>query len=116
MGSSVLVSIFEGGYQPLNALTGLAALREAGHDTDFIDAYVEGVDIERLKQYDTIILPVPLFDSLNSAIQVCNDLDKAGCNAERVMFGQYATITRPISARATPITWSPASGRCRSFR
>ncbi|WP_319773457.1 arsinothricin biosynthesis radical SAM protein ArsL [Breoghania sp.] len=100
MGSSVLVSIFEGGYQPLNALTGLAALREAGHDTDFIDAYVEGVDIERLKQYDTIILPVPLFDSLNSAIQVCNDLDKAGCNAERVMFGQYATINAPyLSAR-----------------
>jgi hypothetical protein len=39
MTSSVVVSIFEGGYQPLNALTGLAALRKAGHDTDFIDAY-----------------------------------------------------------------------------
>jgi hopanoid C-3 methylase len=92
MPSSVVVSIFEGGYQPLNALTGLAALRKAGHDTDFIDAYVEGVDIERLKAYDTIILPVPLFDSLMSAIKICDDLDRAGCTAQRVMFGQYATI------------------------
>lgn len=92
MTSSVVVSIFEGGYQPLNALTGLAALRKAGHDSDFIDAYVEGVDIDRLKAYDTIILPVPLFDSLMSAIKICNDLDRAGCNAQRVMFGQYATI------------------------
>ena len=92
MGSSVLVSIFEGGYQPLNALTGLAALRSAGHDTDFIDAYVEGVDIARLSRYDTIIFPVPLFDSLMSAVRICEDLERAGCTAERVMFGQYATI------------------------
>ncbi|MFW8635312.1 arsinothricin biosynthesis radical SAM protein ArsL [Cribrihabitans pelagius] len=92
MPSSILVSIFEGGYQPLNALTGLAALRNAGHDTDFLDAYVEGYDIERLKAYDTIIFPVPLYDSLNSAIQLSRELDAAGCTAEKVMFGQYATI------------------------
>lgn len=95
MASSILVSIFEGGYQPLNALTGLAALRNAGHDTDFLDAYVEGYDIEKLKTYDTIILPVPLFDSLNSAIQLSKELDAAGCTAEKVMFGQYATINAP---------------------
>ncbi|MBM7068587.1 arsinothricin biosynthesis radical SAM protein ArsL [Actibacterium sp. 188UL27-1] len=92
MSSSILVSIFEGGYQPINALTGLAALRNAGHDTDFLDAYVEGYDIDRLKDYDTIILPVPLFDSLNSAIRLCKELDDAGCTADKVMFGQYATI------------------------
>ena len=95
MQTSILVSIFEGGYQPLNALTGLAALRNAGHETDFLDAYVEGYDIEKLKQYDTIILPVPLFDSLTSAIQLCKQLDEAGCTAEKVMFGQYATINAP---------------------
>ena len=92
MSSSILVSIFEGGYQPINALTGLAALRNAGHDTDFLDAYVEGYDVDQLKDYDTIILPVPLFDSLNSAIQLCKELDDAGCKADKVMFGQYATI------------------------
>jgi radical SAM superfamily enzyme YgiQ (UPF0313 family) len=95
MTSSILVSIFEGGYQPLNALTGLAALRNAGHDTEFLDAYVEGYDIEKLKSYDVIILPVPLFDSLNSAIQLSKELDEAGCTAEKVMFGQYATINAP---------------------
>jgi hopanoid C-3 methylase len=95
MTSSVVVSIFEGGYQPLNALTGLAALRQAGHDTDFIDAYVDGIDIERLKAYDIIIFPVPLFDSLMSAIRACVDLDRAGSTAQRVMFGQYATINAP---------------------
>lgn len=100
MASSVLVSIFEGGYQPLNALTGLAALRRAGHETDFIDAYVEGVDLERLGRYDTVIFPVPLFDSLMSAVQVCNDLERVGSRAERVMFGQYATINAPyLSSR-----------------
>jgi hopanoid C-3 methylase len=96
MGSSVLVSIFEGGYQPLNALTGLAALRGAGHDTDFIDAYVEGVDLARISRYDTIIFPVPLFDSLMSVVRICEDLDHAGCKAERVLFGQYATINAPF--------------------
>ena len=95
MTSSILVSIFEGGYQPLNALTGLAALRDAGHDTDFLDAYVEGYDIEKLKGYDVIILPVPLFDSLTSAIQLSKKLDAADCKAEKVMFGQYATINAP---------------------
>jgi radical SAM superfamily enzyme YgiQ (UPF0313 family) len=99
MPSSVVVSIFEGGYQPLNALTGLAALRQAGHATDFIDAYVDGIDIERLKAYDIIIFPVPLFDSLMSAIRVCNDLDRAGSTAQRVMFGQYATINAPYLSR-----------------
>mmetsp|Transcript_156 Transcript_156/g.503 ORF Transcript_156/g.503 Transcript_156/m.503 type:complete len:425 (+) Transcript_156:2547-3821(+) len=95
MGSSIVVSIFEGGYQPINALTGLSALREAGHDTDFLDAYVEGYDIEKLKEYDTIIMPVPLFDSLNSAIQLTKELEEAGSKAETVMFGQYATINAP---------------------
>lgn len=95
MSSSILVSIFEGGYQPINALTGLAALHDAGHDTDFLDAYVDGYDIKKLSQYDTIILPVPLYDSLNSAIQLCKELKAAGCKAETVMFGQYATINAP---------------------
>ncbi len=95
MVSSVLISIFEGGYQPINALSGLAALRNAGHETDFVDAYVEGYDINQLSEYDVIIFPVPLFDSLNSAIQLCKELDDAGSKAERVMFGQYATINAP---------------------
>ena len=95
MTSSILVSIFEGGYQPVNALSGLGALREAGHNTDFLDAYVDGYDIDQMKGYDLIILPIPLFDSLNSAIQLCNELDASGSKAEKVMFGQYATINAP---------------------
>ncbi len=99
MTSTVVVSVFEGGYQPLNALTGLSALRQSGHDADFIDAYVEGVDIERLKTYDTIIFPLPLFDSLMSVIRICDDLDDAGSTAQRVMFGQYATINAPYLSK-----------------
>ncbi len=90
--TSVVVSIFEGGYQPVNALTAVAALRDAGHSVDFIDGYVDGYDTDRLAKYSIIILPVPLFDSLNSAIQLIKLLREAGCKAEIVLFGQYATI------------------------
>lgn len=95
MSSSVLVSTFEGGYQPLNALSGLAALRDAGHETDFIDGYVDGYDLERIAAYDTVVLPVPLFDSLTSAVQLCGQLKDTGSKADIVMYGQYATLNAP---------------------
>ncbi len=92
MKESIIVSLYEGGYQPLNALTGLAALRDNGYETEFWDAYVHGVDAERFSQYDIIILPVPLFDSLSAAIALCRDLRENGCTSRIVMYGQYATI------------------------
>lgn len=99
MPSSIIVSTFEGGYQPLNALSGLAALHDAGHETDFLDGYVEGYDLDRIASYDVVILPVPLFDSLNSAVQLCGQLKAAGSQAQIVMFGQYATLNAPYLAR-----------------
>ena len=92
MKESIIVSLYEGGYQPLNAMTGLAALRDRGYEVAFLDAYVDGFDIDQLKSYETIVLPIPLFDSLNAAVELCRELREGGCSSRIVMYGQYATI------------------------
>jgi radical SAM superfamily enzyme YgiQ (UPF0313 family) len=95
MRDALIVSTFEGGYQPLTAMTATSALSAAGFDVDLLDIYVEGLNTERFKDADTIGISVPLFDSLNAGIQVAQQIRSANPSANIVFFGQYATINAP---------------------
>jgi radical SAM superfamily enzyme YgiQ (UPF0313 family) len=92
MSDALIISTFEGGYQPMTAMTAASALSVAGFDTDLLDIYVEGPDPGRFKNTDTIGISIPLFDALNAGIQVANQARNANPSANIIFFGQYATI------------------------
>lgn len=92
MGIAVL-STFEGGYQPITALTACTALADAGEEVNFCDLYVAGTDsINDFADHDIIAISVPLFDSLTPAVSVATQLRTSNPDACLVFFGQYATI------------------------
>lgn len=43
----LVASTFEGGYQPLNAISATTALLDADIEAQLIDIYVEGLALER---------------------------------------------------------------------
>lgn len=95
----VVTSIFEGGYQPVTALSAFAALREGGHDARFVDLYVEGPEaLGRHEEAPVFAVSVPLFDALKSVPQVVGQIKAFRPDARIVFFGQYATINAGLLA------------------
>ena len=92
MVNALVVSTFEGGYQPLTAISGATALSNAGADVDFLDVYVEGAVLERVRDRDVVAISVPLYDSLMTGIHVASDIRAINPGVKVVFFGQYATI------------------------
>lgn len=92
MSDVLIASTFEGGYQPMTAISAATALAAGGFDVDFLDIYVNGLELDRFKKADVIGVSVPLFDSLNAGIQLANEIRANNRSAKIVFFGQYATI------------------------
>jgi radical SAM superfamily enzyme YgiQ (UPF0313 family) len=92
MSDVVVVSTFEGGYQPNTAISAASALRAGGADVDLLDVYVEGPAMERVAGASMVAVSVPLFDSLSAATQIASQIRVANADAPIVFFGQYATI------------------------
>ncbi|KAA5843597.1 radical SAM protein [Pseudomonas chlororaphis] len=88
----LVASTFEGGYQPLNAISATTALLDADIDAQLIDIYVEGLCIERFGGADLVFICVPLFDSLTAGTQLAKTLKEAHPDQKICFFGQYATI------------------------
>jgi len=88
----LIVSTFEGGYQPMTALSAATALGSSGFDVGFHDIYVDGLDAGRFGEAGVIGISVPLFDALNAGIQVAGQIRQTNPDANIVFFGQYATI------------------------
>ncbi len=88
----LIVSTFEGGYQPISALAAVTALVEHNFEADLLDVYVDGVDEEKISSADIIALSMPLFDSLESGVQLLKQIENVNKTAPRIAFGQYATL------------------------
>lgn len=88
----LIVSSFEGGYQPISAATACAALSENGFDTSILDTYVDGVREDILKEANLVAISIPLFDSLYSGIEIAKIVKEINKNAHVSFFGQYASI------------------------
>ncbi|AJX30978.1 arsinothricin biosynthesis radical SAM protein ArsL [Burkholderia oklahomensis] len=93
MANYLVVSTFEGGYQPNTALSAATALRNAGFDsTKLLDTYVDGIPDGVFDDADVIAISMPLFDSLQAGLQLTDQIRKANPTAIIVYFGQYATL------------------------
>lgn len=88
----LVVSIFEGGYQPMTVATAVTPLLEAGFEVSVLDTYVDGVQEDRFLDADLIALAIPLFDALQAGIELSAIIRKANPQAHITFFGQYATI------------------------
>lgn len=89
----VVVSSFEGGYQPVTALSAYTALKNAGfQNTSFHDTYVDGVSDDIFKDAGLVAIAVPLFDALQAGLRLSEMIKSAKPEAKIVFFGQYATL------------------------
>ncbi|TWC11109.1 MULTISPECIES: arsinothricin biosynthesis radical SAM protein ArsL [unclassified Pseudomonas] len=88
----IVATTFEGGYQPLTAISAATALIDAGFDVQLVDVYVEGLVESMFSDADIVCISVPLFDSLQAGIQLADKISEWNPKAIKVFFGQYATI------------------------
>lgn len=93
MTNHLVVSTFEGGYQPNTALSAATALRNAGFEnTRFLDTYVDGIPADAFEDADVVEISMPLFDSLQAGLQLTAQVRQSNPTAKIVYFGQYATL------------------------
>ncbi|WP_160673592.1 RCCLKC-tail radical SAM protein [Clostridium sp. C8-1-8] len=95
----LLVSNFEGGYQPISIATAYSALIENGFNTTILDTYVEGIREDILGDAELVAISIPLFDALFSGIEIAKTVKKLNKNVHVTFFGQYASIN---ANRLTP--------------
>lgn len=94
MNTAVILSTFEGGYQPMTAISAASALELAGLNVKLVDTYVEGVEtaLHVIADKDFVAIAIPLFDSLTSGIELSRQIRKVNKKAKIIFFGQYASI------------------------
>lgn len=96
---TAVLSIFEGGYQPITALSAFTALCEGGHDPSFLDLYVDGPEaVDQLGEMDFVAIAVPLFDALKTVPDIVTRVKASSPAARIAFFGQYATINPNLLA------------------
>lgn len=89
----LVISSFEGGYQPITAISAYSGLKNAGYEnTHFHDTYVDGIPENLFSNADLIAISVPLFDALQAGLQLSEMIRATAPNAQIVFFGQYATL------------------------
>lgn len=92
MSKILLVSNFEGVYQPQTVATATTPLLEEGFRVSVLDTYVEGIKSEYFAEPNLVAISVPLFDSINSAVEVAKRVRETNSDAHITFFGQHATI------------------------
>src|SRR3989440_3284773 len=88
----LLASTFEGGYQPLTLASAATPLVEAGFPVSVLDTYVNGVDTRPLEKADLIAISLPIFDSVQSGLELARQARTLNPDAHITFFGQHATI------------------------
>jgi radical SAM superfamily enzyme YgiQ (UPF0313 family) len=94
----LLVSTFEGGFQPLSVASATRHLLDASIDVGVLDTYVDGVDDRRLGEASLVAVAIPLFDSIRPGIEIARRVRSANPKAHVTFFGQYATISPKLLA------------------
>jgi hopanoid C-3 methylase len=88
----LLVSTFEGGFQPMTVASATTPLLEAGYTVSVLDTYVEGIREEMFREPDLVAIAIPLFDALYPGIEIAQRVRQVNPTAHITFFGQYATI------------------------
>ncbi len=88
----LLVSTFEGGFQPITIASAATALIEGHMDVTALDTYVDGICEELFTSPQLVAISIPLFDALQPGIEIAKRVRAINPNAHITFFGQYATI------------------------
>jgi radical SAM superfamily enzyme YgiQ (UPF0313 family) len=88
----LLVSNFEGGYQPLTVAAAATPLLEEGFEVSTLDTYVDGLQEDRFVDPDLVAISVPLFDAVHPAVEIAKRVRAVNPGAHVTFFGQHATI------------------------
>ena len=92
MTRTLLVSTFEGGFQPMTVASAATHFLEAGLDVTVLDTYVEGVREELFPGAELVAISIPLFDALTPGIEVAQRVRQHNPRAHVTFFGPYATL------------------------
>jgi radical SAM superfamily enzyme YgiQ (UPF0313 family) len=93
MSQVLVVSTFEGGYQPITVATALTPLLDGGIDVTALDTYVDGVREELLAEPALVAIAIPLFDAVQSGVVLAQRVRELNPQAHITFFGQHATIS-----------------------
>ncbi|WP_078552316.1 arsinothricin biosynthesis radical SAM protein ArsL [Bacillus alkalicellulosilyticus] len=88
----LLVSTFEGGYQPISLATAHSALKKHEIETVILDTFVEGINEIKLKDADIVAISLPLFDSVQPGLELSKLVKELNPDAHITFFGQHSTI------------------------
>ncbi|MDP5276631.1 arsinothricin biosynthesis radical SAM protein ArsL [Chengkuizengella axinellae] len=88
----LLVSTFEGGFQPTTIATAATSLMKEGFNVSVLDTYVDGIIEDKFQGNDLIAISVPLFDAVHAGIEIAKLAAKVNPEAHITFFGQHATI------------------------
>lgn len=89
----LLAGTFEGGFQPLSLGQAATRVRREGAVVETLDTFVEGVQEHRLADADVIAISMPLFQSVESGIELAKLARQVNPTATVCCFGQYATLS-----------------------
>ncbi|MBO2537224.1 arsinothricin biosynthesis radical SAM protein ArsL [Rummeliibacillus suwonensis] len=88
----LLISNFEGGFQPNTVATAATPLIKAGFNVSILDTYVEGIVEEKFINQDLVAIAVPLFDAVSAGVEISKRVYQINPRAHITFFGQHATI------------------------
>jgi radical SAM superfamily enzyme YgiQ (UPF0313 family) len=89
-----LVSTYEGGMQPLGLATAAAHLLSAGHHVKCCDSFIAAPSLEDLCHQDLVAFSIPLFESVEPAINLFSQTRQLRANLPIVFYGTYAMLNR----------------------
>jgi radical SAM superfamily enzyme YgiQ (UPF0313 family) len=91
-GAVLLISSYELGHQPLNLASPVAHLKTAGFAPATIDASVEDLDEDRLRDAGLVAISVPMHTALRLGTRVAERVRKVNPDAHICFYGLYATL------------------------
>ena len=92
--STLLISCYELGHQPLSLAWPLAALRAAGLDATTVDLAAEAFPAHRAKKADLIAIAVPMHTALRIGVDAARQARAVNGAAHLCFFGLYAWLNR----------------------
>lgn len=89
----LLVSVYEGGYQPITLATAATALIDSGFEVDVLDTYTDSHQIqEKIQDPQLVVISLPLFDAVHPGIEIARQVREVNPLAHVTYIGQHATI------------------------
>ena len=88
--SVAVVSAYEGGLQPVTAISTASFLRASGVNCDLFDLYINA-DVE-VSAYDLVVFIVPLYESIKDSVELATRLYDTPARPKILFCGSYAEL------------------------